>query len=379
MFNMTGGEISNNEGEMGGGISFGLGGPFTISGGVIKNNTSNFGGGVMLSGGELIMSGGEISGNIAKLEGGGGVGIQSYGTFNMSAGEIKNNTADNGGGVLVGWNSTFNMTGGTVSGNTAEKLGGGVYTLPAGEGYARAGVFNKSGSAVVSGNSPEDSGSTPPATSTNPPTPTIPTEPPETSTTPEETTTVPTETKTEPPETKPEPPDEDDQGEDDDNQGNFTSKEVADSLNIKSGTTDNPVKIDGVSLPDNHIVISSSIHGELGFDYPIEITLEQIHSAGLDSGNLKLFYIDDDGKIIEIHNAVTVNADGSVTVTISHFSNYVLSEVAPISGEIPIPPEVIEDSGKSNTGLIIGIIIAVIVIGGGVTAVVIIKKKRKES
>ncbi|MCL1789737.1 MAG: hypothetical protein FWG33_05195, partial [Oscillospiraceae bacterium] len=108
-----------------------------------------------------------------------------------------------------------------------------------------------------------------PATSTNPPTPTIPTEPPETSTTPEETTTVPTETKTEPPETKPEPPDEDDQGEDDDNQGNFTSKEVADSLNIKSGTTDNPVKIDGVSLPDNHIVISSSIHKSFGRGYSI--------------------------------------------------------------------------------------------------------------
>jgi uncharacterized repeat protein (TIGR02543 family) len=166
LFTMSGGTISGNEVIYeGGGVALtGTGGTFTMSGGTISGNTANNrGGGVALTGtdGTFTMSGGTISGNTASNDGGGvailgtrskfymnggvitgnkaqnnGCGGGVYGeshdaVFNMTAGEISNNTGREGGGVSLWSNSnlSFTMSGGVIKNNQATGNGGGVHLL----------------------------------------------------------------------------------------------------------------------------------------------------------------------------------------------------------------------------------------------------------
>jgi uncharacterized repeat protein (TIGR02543 family) len=134
----TGSKISdNNGGSNGGGIKVASGGEFTMSGGEISGNTADLGGGVF---GTFKMSGGTISGNTATSGDGGGVYVTGGSTFEMSDGEISGNTATSGsgGGVAVSSGCAFEMSGGTISGNTATN-GGGVYAY---------GTFEMSGGTI---------------------------------------------------------------------------------------------------------------------------------------------------------------------------------------------------------------------------------------
>jgi hypothetical protein len=81
-----------------------------------NDNTSDvYGGGVMIdTGGTFTMNGGTITGNTA----GAGGGVYTLSTFTMSGGNITGNAAQSGGGVVVG-GGIFTMSGGTISGNTA--------------------------------------------------------------------------------------------------------------------------------------------------------------------------------------------------------------------------------------------------------------------
>jgi hypothetical protein len=134
---LTGGSISGN-----GGGAYVSSGKFTINGGTISGNTADNGGGVAVTGtGAFIMKGGTIGGdnpanqNTAASSGGGVYFASSSGTFEMSGGNISNNTTAAsglfGGGVYFNNASeTFTMSGGTIShnhapGNNGE--GGGVY------------------------------------------------------------------------------------------------------------------------------------------------------------------------------------------------------------------------------------------------------------
>ena len=79
---MTGGTISGNRANEGGGVFIFKDNSFTMSGGSISGNrTGNIGGGVCVSGGSFAMSGGTISGNTASRNGG-GVLIENYENFN---------------------------------------------------------------------------------------------------------------------------------------------------------------------------------------------------------------------------------------------------------------------------------------------------------
>jgi hypothetical protein len=127
--------------------------------------------------------------------------------------------------------------------------------------------------------------------------------------------------------------------------------------------------IEGVELPANFILISSELHGDLGIELPIEITAEQLREARLDLNNVSLYYISAEITVTELPNAVTVNDDGSVTITVSHFSTYVLSETPPLINEI--------SQSNPNIFLIVGLIAAVVIIG--VLIVFIINLKRKLS
>jgi len=130
-FVMEGGAIYNNNATRGGGVNnMGAGATFIMRGGVIENNTSTrgAGGGVrvldetyffmyagkivnntststaggVVNNGRFYMTGGEISGNIARLSGGGVETRGDRGYFIMEGGEISNNTAGaNGGGIAI--------------------------------------------------------------------------------------------------------------------------------------------------------------------------------------------------------------------------------------------------------------------------------------
>ena len=138
-FTMSGGTISDNAAEGGGGVHVDTGGTFTMSDGTISGNSARDGGGVNIGDATFTMSGGTVSGNVASK--GGGVLVWG-GTFTMNEGIVSGNSAWMGGGVDVLW-GTFTMSGGTVSGNSSEKSGGGVSVL---------GTFTKTSGTIYGSN-----------------------------------------------------------------------------------------------------------------------------------------------------------------------------------------------------------------------------------
>ena len=120
--NNTNTASSSSSSSFGGGVYVNSNGTFTMSGGTVSGNTSYRGGGVYVDGGTFTMSSGTVSGNsgnsvnTASSSYGGGVFVS--GTFTMSGGTVSGNTSYAGGGVYVS-GGTFTMNGGTVSGNTA--------------------------------------------------------------------------------------------------------------------------------------------------------------------------------------------------------------------------------------------------------------------
>lgn len=163
VFRMSGGEISDCVGDIGGAVLLSGGSLFEMSGGTICNNRSDAtneywgGGGVFVnrdegpSGfmGEFNMSGGSITGNRSSAN---GCGIHSTGTVNVSGGTISGNVPSGwteylpspwqgqysesvfGGGIYVRYSgSTLTVTGGDISDNVAA-CGGGVY-LKEGAGF----------------------------------------------------------------------------------------------------------------------------------------------------------------------------------------------------------------------------------------------------
>ncbi|SBW00370.1 Putative surface layer protein (modular protein) [uncultured Eubacteriales bacterium] len=88
---------------------------------------------------------GKITGGHGTGDGtGGGVYVDSSGTFIMTGGNITGNTAMNGGGV--GNRGTFTMSGGSIAGNSCISGSGDVSI---GGGVANSGEFNMSGGSIT--------------------------------------------------------------------------------------------------------------------------------------------------------------------------------------------------------------------------------------
>ncbi|MCL2063215.1 MAG: hypothetical protein FWG98_02445 [Candidatus Cloacimonetes bacterium] len=104
------------------------------NGATIRNNintaeVSGGGGGVCIeTGGTFIMNGGSIQGNSIGIgRNGWGGGVYVTGTFIMYEGIISNNTTSYfGGGVYVQDDGIFTLNGGTISNNSSNFIGGGV-------------------------------------------------------------------------------------------------------------------------------------------------------------------------------------------------------------------------------------------------------------
>ena len=157
MFTMSGDAvISNNKAYKGGGVYLDTDATFTMSGNAaISNNTANSGAGVYVNGGTLTMSGDTtVSNNTATDNCGGGVYVTGGGSsFAMSGNStISGNTAKKwGGGVYVESNGTFTMESGTISGNNVIGAASGLYGSGGGV-FVNNATFNMTGGRITGNN-----------------------------------------------------------------------------------------------------------------------------------------------------------------------------------------------------------------------------------
>ena len=142
VFNMYGGEISDNYGRNYGGAIFqnfaknkpnATGGNFNMYGGVIKNNSAKNGGAFFsTTGGTINMTGGTISGNEATQSsndaGGGAIYMRGNGKINISgSAQITGNSSSlDGGAILMGWGEINIFGSAKINNNTASRWGGAI-------------------------------------------------------------------------------------------------------------------------------------------------------------------------------------------------------------------------------------------------------------
>jgi hypothetical protein len=167
-FDMTGGEIIDNEAVQGGGAAVNDDSSFTMANGVISGNTAaKQAGGVLVMGSTWTLKGGYITGNVvtgdsingddseSKRTSGGGLMLDAGSMGTMEGGYISYNTivldADkHGGGVYLRDGSSFTMKGGEISNNNAGS-GGGIYLTGTGTGT----TFTMTGGTIYGGTDPK--------------------------------------------------------------------------------------------------------------------------------------------------------------------------------------------------------------------------------
>jgi hypothetical protein len=98
-------------------------------------------------------------------------------------------------------------------------------------------------------------------------------------------------------------------------------------LNIEFVITINSQKtINGVSIPDNSIVILFNTHGEFGFEISVDIPQWKFIESGIEVDTVKFYYINGSGNVTEYRENLTNNGDGTVTIKMTHASGYVLTK-----------------------------------------------------
>ena len=90
-------------------------------------------------------------------------------------------------------------------------------------------------------------------------------------------------------------------------------------------------EIDGVDIPEGATIIIPVQKGEFGMT--LTITLPAAALGNIDVDNASLYYISDNGDVTKIDGQFTSNNDGTVTVSISHASAYVIAEEEPVSAD----------------------------------------------
>lgn len=96
-------------------------------------------------------------------------------------------------------------------------------------------------------------------------------------------------------------------------------------LSMDIAVSDSEVEVAGVTVPAGAIVIAPAQKGSFGMTLKVTISADTVED--LDTDNLSLYYIDDDGNVTKLDSDIEVNADGSVSISISHASKYVVSDV----------------------------------------------------
>ena len=174
--NLYGGEITENKAYKGGGVAAKGGATVNLAGTTISQNTAtsvigsttprinNAGGGLYIAGANLNITAGEIKENVADNSYGGGLFAEGQGTHaTMSGGKIVGNVATattgessvyigRGGGVNIASGAEFTLSDGEISNNEIRDLAENSNNIAtAGAGVIVEGTFNMTGG-TVSGN-----------------------------------------------------------------------------------------------------------------------------------------------------------------------------------------------------------------------------------
>ncbi|MCL2019004.1 MAG: dockerin type I domain-containing protein [Oscillospiraceae bacterium] len=108
----------------------------------------------------------------------------------------------------------------------------------------------------------------------------------------------------------------------------ITNNAKAIDLNIEIALTSTGNQIPGVPANTLAITPPPTTHGEFGFTISFNITEEELLNAGINgNASVKLYYGNADGTFTDMNQNIKRNPDGSITVSISKFSFYVLSEL----------------------------------------------------
>jgi len=103
-----------------------------------------------------------------------------------------------------------------------------------------------------------------------------------------------------------------------------------------------------VKLPKNKLVIAANVQGEQNGYKAFKITAEQLKAANLSANKVRLWFISDSGKVTEEPKRIVINADGSITINLTHFSAYVLAETAPLECTTALALEAVKLSLKNT-------------------------------
>lgn len=87
----------------------------------------------------------------------------------------------------------------------------------------------------------------------------------------------------------------------------------------------NSTEVEGADVPSGAILIYPAQKGEFGMT--LNITIPASELKGINIENCQLYYVSDDGELSLVEDAISVNKDGSITVSISHASYYVVTDV----------------------------------------------------
>ena len=93
----------------------------------------------------------------------------------------------------------------------------------------------------------------------------------------------------------------------------------------------------GIEFDGTAIAIEPAQKGDFGMT--LSVTIPAAKVADLDVESVKVYYVSDDGEISLMEDAVTINADGSISVAISHASGYIITDE---EIEIPAGEEIYE-------------------------------------
>ena len=140
--------------------------------------------------------------------------------------------------------------------------------------------------------------------------------------------------------------------------------------------TDEGATVSGVEVPAGSIVIAPAQKGEFGMT--LQVTIPAAAVADVDTSDVRLYYIADDGSVTKMpKKALKVNKDGSLTVSISHASEYVVSDVdlTKLAADEDFDDADDDDEFDGNPGT--GVTLALGALAASAAAVVITAKKRK--
>ena len=155
---------------------------------------------------------------------------------------------------------------------------------------------------------------------------------------------------------------------------------------------DEGTTVSGVEVPAGSIVIAPAQKGDFGMTLQVNLPAGSV--GDIDTSEARLYYISDDGDVEKMpKKALKFNRDGSVTVSISHASEYVISDVdLTLNSSSAVDADIDDNSsyGKTDDDVTLitgggefdgnpgtGVTLALGALAASAAAVVITAKKRK--